>query len=251
VLAFLLLLTAGPAAAQDGRPLPWAGGMSAETEFERYAAQVASEIAQRPVKVNCNGATDWTALATQQHFDPTLVWGYVMFYSNPATGELRPADYMHLSEQACWNLDQWWAAPSEKKGKMCRLATQIEYKTRTTKVRVTKRVKVNGRWRTKVSIVTQTQQVKVETPMNEICPNYMLRVFALQTVAHESMHLSGTLDEAQAECQGMQRLSWVAQRFGATAEQAQQIALDYYRDYYLALRPGTPYFVSGCPNPAG
>jgi hypothetical protein len=250
VLAFLLLLTAGPAAAEEGRPLPWAGGSSVETEFEQYAAQLASEIAQRPVKVNCNGATDWSALGAQGRFDPGTVWGYVLFYVNTVTGEMRPADYMHLSEQACWHLDRWWAAPQEAKGKMCR-QTRIEVRTRTTKVRTIKRVKVKGRWRTKVAVVTHTQQVQVETPVYETCPDYMLRVFGLQTLAHESIHLSGIADEGQAECQGMQQLRRLAQRFGASMEQAQQIALDYYNDFYLVRRPGTPYFLPGCPNPAG
>jgi hypothetical protein len=79
----------------------------------------------------------------------------------------------------------------------------------------------------------------------------MLRAFALQTLAHESIHLSGIAEEAQAECQGMQRLPWLAQRFGASEEQAQQIAHDYYRDFYTVRRPGTPYFLPDCPNPAG
>lgn len=250
VVVFLLLLTAGPAAADDGRPLPWAGGSTVETEFERYAAQVASEIARRPVKVNCNGANDWTALGAQQRFDPTAVWGYVLFYVNSGTGEMRPADYMHLSEQACWHLDRFWTAAPESKGKLCR-STRTEIRTRTTKVRTIRRIKVNGRWRTRVTVATHTDQVRVETPVDVVCPDYMARVFALQTLAHESIHLSGIADEGQAECQGMQQLRSVAQRFGASAEQAQQVALDYYQGFYLLRRPGTPYFLPGCPNPAG
>jgi hypothetical protein len=246
----MLLLSAAPAAADDARPLPWAGGNAVESEFELYAGQVASEIARRSVKVNCNGANDWSALGAQQRFDPTTVWGYVLFYVNGVTGEMRPADYMHLSEQACWHLDLFRTAPPESKGKMCR-STRTEVRTRTTKIRTIRRVKVKGRWRTKVSVVSHTAQVKVETPVDHVCPDYMVRVFALQTLAHESIHLSGIADEGQAECQGMQQLRFVAQRFGASAEQAQQIALDYYRDFYLVRRPGTPYFLPGCPSPAG
>jgi hypothetical protein len=48
----------------------------------------------------------------------------------------------------------------------------------------------------------------------------------------------------------MQRLGWFAQRFGATVEQARQMAGDYFHDFYLAGRPGTPYFLASCPDPS-
>lgn len=246
-LAFLLLVTAAPAVAHHG-PLPWAGGTASESAFERYAGQVASEIARRPVRVICNGASDWGHLAVQQRFDPVVVWGYVLF--NTEGTELRPVDYMHLSEQACWYLDEFWGAPTELKGKACRIATRIEFKPQKTRQRVVKRVKVKGRWVRKATWVEKTVQVPVETPEYGVCADYVYRVFALQTLGHESMHLLGLHDEAQAECQGMQKIRWLAQRFGATPEQAKQMAGDYYRDFYVVKRPGTPYFLPGCPDPS-
>jgi len=245
----VVTVTAAPAVAHHG-PLPWVGGIAVEGPFETYAGQLASELSRRPVKVYCNGATDWSQLAVQQRFDPVTVWGYVLFTWDSVTETLHPADYVHLSEQACWYLDEYWGAPAEMKGKTCRLASRIEFKKQTTKTRVTKRVKVNGRWVKKVVIVEKTRDVSVETPQYGTCPDYMYRVFSIQALAHEAMHLSGIADEGQAECEGMQRLRWLAQRFGATGEQARQMAFDYYHDFYLVRRPGTPYYLSGCPNPA-
>jgi hypothetical protein len=83
-----------------------------------------------------------------------------------------------------------------------------------------------------------------------LCHDYMNRVYALQTISHESQHLLGIRDEATAECVGMQRLAWVALGFGATLEQARQMAGDYYRDFYMVRRPGTAYYQPGCPDPS-
>jgi len=86
--------------------------------------------------------------------------------------------------------------------------------------------------------VSRTTRVPVETSKPGVCHDYMNRVFALQTISHESQHLSGIRDEATAECNGMQQLAWFARHFGATAEQARQMAGDYYRDLYQVERPG-------------
>lgn len=251
-LAFsaLLLLTAAPAVA-DERPLPWAGGAAVESDLETYAGKLASELAKRPVRVICNGATDWSQLAAQQRFDPVTVWGYVLFAYDSANETYKPLDYMHLSEQACWFLDQYWSAKPEAKGKICRVATRIDFKTTQVKVQLVRRVKVNGRWVEKVVTVTKTREVPVEIPQLGTCPDYMNRVFSMQALGHEAMHLAGLSEEAEAECQGMQRIPWIAQRLGATREQARQMAGDYYRDFYLVKRPGTLYYLPGCPNPAG
>jgi hypothetical protein len=252
VAAFALLCAPAALASRgDDPPLPWAGGIAVETPFETFAGDLASMVAGRPVRVICNGATDWGQLAAQQRFDAVTVWGFVIFNYDALTEEYHPADYMQLSEAACWYLDQFWRSPSADKGKMCRVATQIAFQPKSVRVKVTKRVKVKGRWTTRVSWVTKTTQVPVQVPKYGICPDYMKRVFALQTISHEAQHLAGIQDEALAECNGMQRLGWFAQRFGGTGEQAQQMAGDYYNDFYETTRPGTPYYMPTCPNPVG
>ena len=49
--------------------------------------------------------------------------------------------------------------------------------------------------------------------------------WAIGTVAHESVHLRGILDEALTECYAMQYLAIAAQRLGATPQQARNLAL--------------------------
>lgn len=249
-LAALLLIVVGTASAEN-RPLPWIGGVGYESKFERYAGQLASQVAGRAVKVICNGATDWGQLAAQQRFDPVTVWGYVLFDYDPAGETFHPVNYTQLSEAACWYLDQYWAAPLGSKGKICRVATQIDFRETQVTVQVVKRVKVKGHWTKKVVTVTQTKQVPVEVPQFGVCPDYQNRTFALQAISHESQHLAGIQDEALAECNGIQKLGWFAQQFGATREQGLQMAGDYFRDFYVVKRPGSPYFLPSCPSPAG
>jgi hypothetical protein len=123
-----------------------------------------------------------------------------------------PADEMELAEAPCRYLDEYWHAPAREKGKICRF---------------------------------------IRAPFTGVCPAYRLRVLALQTISHESQHLSGIRDEATAECNGLQKLAWFAEQLGASPEQGRVMARDYYRDVYLGIRRGTPYFRSDCPDPGG
>jgi hypothetical protein len=250
VVAVLMLASSAPATRAENPPLPWAGGAAVETQFELFVGQLAGVIAGRPVKVICNDAGEWSALSARQRLDAVTVWGFVLFDFEPSSETYRPGDTMQLAEAPCSYLDQYWRAPASEKGKTCRVASQLTFRPAKTTVRVTKRVKVRGTWRTRVAYVTKVVQVPVEVPKYGACPDYLNRVFALQTISHESQHLAGIRDEATAECNGMQKLSWFAQHFGATAEQGAQMAGDYYREVYLLKRPGTPYYLSTCPDPS-
>ena len=245
------LLAVVPAALADGPQLPWAGGPAVETPFEHFASAQATAVARRPVEVYCNGANDWGQLGAQQRFGPVTVWGFVLFNWDRTAQAYRPADYMQLSEAACWYLDEYWRAPAGEKGKKCRTGTYITFVKHTKRVKVMRRVRVRGRWVSRASWVTRTTQDPVSVPQFGQCPDYRNRVFALQTISHESQHLAGVRDEAQAECNGIQNLAWFAQRFGATLEQGRQMATDYFHDFYLLKRPGTPYYQPDCPDPAG
>ncbi len=250
-LVAVAALLALPSAFAADPVVPWAGGDAVETPLERYGAELASIVAGRPVRVICTGSAAWAQLAVRQGFDPVAVWGFVVFANDPAAEAARPPDEMHLSEAACWYLDAYWRAPAAEKGKRCRLSTRITFQERTIRVGERRRVKIAGRWTIRWVYVTRTVQVPVSVPRFGTCPDYRDRVFALQTISHESQHLRGIRDEATAECDGMQRLPWFAERFGATEEQARQMAGDYFRDVYEVERPGTPYFLPACSNPAG
>lgn len=247
-LVFATLLALVPAALAADPPLPWAGGAAVETPFESFAGKVAGVVAARPVKVICNGSSDWGQLAAQQRFDPVTVWGFVVF-DRDASGSYRPADYMQLSEAACWYLDEYWRVPASQKGKRCRIGTKITFVSKKTRLKATKRVKVKGKWVDKVVWVTEVKQVPVSKPQYGPCPDYENRLFALQTISHESQHLTGIRDEAIAECNGMQKLPWFAQQFGATLVQGRRMAEDYYTSFYEVKRPGTPYYLPDCPDP--
>jgi hypothetical protein len=238
-----------PAAIAADPPLPWAGGAAVETPFEAFAGKLATTLATRPVKVICNGSGAWSQLAAQQRFDAVTVWGFVVFDWDAASQTYKPGDYMQLSEAACWYLDQYWRVPTNQKGKTCQVGMKITFVTKKTRLRVVKRVKVKGKWVDKVGWVTETKQVPVSKPEYGPCPDYDSRVFALQTISHESQHLTGIRDEAQAECNGMQALPWFAQQFGASPAQAKAMAEDYYVRFYQAKRPGTAYYLPNCPDP--
>jgi hypothetical protein len=56
-------------------------------------------------------------------------------------------------------------------------------------------------------------------------PEDELRVArALHVLAHESIHLSGIQDEAQADCFGFQKTAFVAEELGASPEEARRYA---------------------------
>jgi hypothetical protein len=243
------VLAVVPAALADDPPVPWAGGTAVVSPLEAFAAGLASQVAGRTVQVICNGSGEWSQLSAEQKFDPITVWGFVVFNWDETSQTYRPADYMQLSEAACWYLDQYWRAPAAQKGKRCVVQTRVTFVVKKTRLRVIKRVKVHGRWVRKPGWITQTRQVPVSHVTYEQCPDYMNRVFALQTISHESQHLSGIRDEATAECNGMQKLRWFAEQFGATPAEARQMAEDYFTQFYEVKRPGTAYYDPSCPDP--
>jgi hypothetical protein len=55
---------------------------------------------------------------------------------------------------------------------------------------------------------------------------------AINTLAHESMHLRGFLDEAQAQCYAIQEDAWTVMRLGGTRAQGAAVA-----SFILALQP--------------
>src|SRR5215210_783309 len=55
---------------------------------------------------------------------------------------------------------------------------------------------------------------------------------ALDVVTHESFHLRGVRDEAQAECSALQAMGTTAQRLGATAQQGAALARAEYLEVY-------------------
>jgi hypothetical protein len=69
---------------------------------------------------------------------------------------------------------------------------------------------------------------------------------AVNTLAHESMHLRGIQAEAAAQCLAIQADAWTVVRLGGTADQGLALAR-----FVLALQPGVPseYQFGSCPLP--
>ena len=58
------------------------------------------------------------------------------------------------------------------------------------------------------------------------------QVIAVHVLTHESVHMSGILEEAETECRAMRMNARTAELLGAPRAAAQELALTYWRDVY-------------------
>jgi hypothetical protein len=228
-----------PASARASEP-PWTGGLPIAQPLEVLLTDISRQITERQVWVACDMPTEWT--------EPPTVSGYVSMWFSPYYGWI-PDTIAHLAPWACTSLDAFWTAPNKRAiTKECQIGTTIEYQDEPYRVQVKKRVKVRGKWVMRRVWVVRYQSVPVTVPLLGICPDYTITLFAIQTVAHESIHLFGIREESRAECFGMQFFAYTANRLGADPGLAQELATDYYNLYYLRNTPGTDYFDPTCMN---
>jgi hypothetical protein len=272
----------------DTRDLPWSDP-NHETPLEELASQVASSIAGRPVRVHCNGPTDWDALAREEGFAGEEWWGYVDApgFWDPAFGTwTESSTRAQLGPIACERL--WRFAKTTTKPTKCAASrTLLETKQVTVRYRATVRVSVRTRvrlkgkwvvrrvpakrrvWRTRSESRGVTRTIRLEArpctgprepdvtvaPPAEGWTAYAEYVFALQTLAHESIHLfdftsgrtvpASTHEmESRAECLGMQTLPRVAVALGASPDDASSIAAWYATNVYPSRETETPDYWS-------
>ena len=64
------------------------------------------------------------------------------------------------------------------------------------------------------------------------------QVMAVHVLGHEAYHLAGIRDEAQTECEAMQRLDELAVWLGATPEQGRALAERYHAEVYPHMPSG-------------
>jgi hypothetical protein len=69
---------------------------------------------------------------------------------------------------------------------------------------------------------------------------------SVETLAHESVHVTGNLSEALAECWGMQTIPTAALELGRTREEGRYLAELYWRRWYRFRH--RPYWSSECRN---
>jgi hypothetical protein len=73
-------------------------------------------------------------------------------------------------------------------------------------------------------------------------------ILAVQIVAHEAQHINGTRIESTAECSAVQLNYLVAEKLGATPEQARALQRRYFTDYYPRMASD---YVSGACSAGG
>jgi hypothetical protein len=231
--------------------LPWTDAAH-QSPLENVLSQIASRIAGRTVRARCEGETDWAALVPLA--DPGVASGFVDprgLHYYPATRTLADsAQLEQFSPRACWYL--WQFAMATTKPTKCPTTvdqTQTRYRTVRypvkVKVRVHGKVRIKTVWRTRQEPYWVTVQVPGPLqPCDQVVGSdlttYKLYARALQTVAHESIHLfdltaGHSIDvpfEIRAECLGMQFLSSVATQLGDSPDDAAHLAQYYWQNLY-------------------
>jgi hypothetical protein len=292
-----LVLGASTAGADSGTipdtpDLPWTDP-SHRSPLEQLASNVASAIAARPVRVYCNGQNDWDTLATTVGFDGARIWGYVAAprYWYPTLGTFaEDSTHTQLATKACERL--WQFAKATTKPTRC-AASRVVVESKTVsvpytvrvKARTRKRVRVNGRWVTRSVMVNRSvtkrrlesrtvtrnepagllpcysgppTDVVVSSPPGGFS-EYSEYIFAIATLAHESIHLrdftagqpvrdgSRATYESRAECLGMQNIAAVAVALGAGQDDAANITRWYWENYYPTRQTQLPdYWSADC-----
>jgi hypothetical protein len=193
--------------------------------IESVAGAIATTIADRPVSVRCETDDAWAALAAAGGFGPSQILGFVSFSDGA------PLDYAELSPGVCRSLAGFASAPT--KPTKC---VQTQRRIRTT-VRT-----VRGK---KIRTTTYATAARPAAPC--FTDGYFATAEALQTLAHESIHLKGAPVEAEAECFGMQWLAYAAQQLGASADEARPIAQYYATQVYPQRQAQSPaYWSADC-----
>jgi hypothetical protein len=252
----------------DSPDLPWTNPQHT-SGLEVLLSGIASTIAGRAVTVRCEGDTDWRVLVARQGGDPAAELGFVGI-AYDAQGRLTSlATVAELAGQSvCLPLKAFAVAVT--KPTKCRSASFVAVTEK-----VPTRVLVHGKLVRRVIARRVVRLGPYESPTPCYPPDgrvqavdatfwedYDAYATAILTLAHESIHLGGTvglrlangtvrgdpLAEAKAQCWGMQWMPYVAEQLGDSAADAQAIATYWWdRDYprYEQLAGGQ-YWSADC-----
>ena len=250
--------------------LPWTDSNHL-SPLEQLANQVASKIAQRPVRVYCDGENDWARLAAEQGFDPNAVstWVVYWYYSDTRTIS-RDSDIAHVSPRVCRDL--WQFGMAAVKPTKCPTVTR-QTKTVVTTIKVPKkvktRVKVKGKWKIVTKTIRVSKQVTRQVTRDVAGPpapcysgaslaasargNYADYVYALMQLGAASIYMHDfrvgvSIDgpfAIRGNCLGIEAIPEIAVQFGATSDDAHAIASYAYNVFYARWK-GQPYWSADC-----
>jgi hypothetical protein len=233
-------LAAPPVAAADHGAPPWASGPGVESPLEAVAAQAVSDlIVKRPVQVRCHSDQEWQVANAALGWDASRVAGFAWIGGTVA----------ELSPDTCFHLDEFWNDGAAEK--RCRSTFTVYAPAAPVHLRAKVRVRVNGKWRTRVTAVKilrdATEYVPVRAQRLVRCAEYPQRVHAMQTLAHEAFHLAGIRGEAEADCYAMQSVGAVGVRLGADPAFAAEM-LGWMWSWYESHQATKPseYFSPDC-----
>ncbi len=272
----------------DTADLPWTDP-NHRSPLEVLTSQIAGQIAGREVRVYCNGQNDWEILRAQEGI-PENVWGYVLgpYYYVVSRTFVSSAPDTKLAPIACqylWNFAKATAKPTKCDASTTTTSSQsvtVRYQ-QWVAVKILQRVKVKGVyvmrrvtvyrdvWRTRQEQRTTTTSVQlgrvpcyasaapgttVSTPAGGES-EFRNFVFAIATLAHESIHLfdltagrsiepvaTTQAAESRAECLGMQNIPRVAVGLGATPDDAAALAKYYATVMYPRRQTSAPDYWS-------
>jgi hypothetical protein len=213
MLSLVVLVFAAPAQSGDGA-LPWSGGTSRIGRYEAAASRIATELAGGDISIECADPEHWRSLAAENGFDTALTWALTPLRAT-AGGVLEVArEQASFSPRACRLANAFMADPTELGARTCRHGTE-------------------RRWRT-VAADRHARRVLVRTPVLGECDDWASKLLAVHVLTHETMHLAGVIDEAAADCLGMQLDAYVARRLGASTAFARSMPREYWTYHYPA-----------------
>lgn len=247
---FVAAADADRAALDPSALVPWAGGDSVISPLEAVAARIASRIAGHPVTVRCETASRFRSLEGSGE-----AAGFVRVLVDPRTNRYaETATVIELTSQVCGALQRFAQAP----------------------IKPTRCPRAGDHHAVACFVGAPVAR---DSPQPSICWSddptcylvvgyskafwhaYRAYAFALQVLAHESIHTmqaqagsvrpEGALVEQQADCYGMQWIPWVAVQLGDSGTDPQSIASYYWlSEYRRKARVDPGYWSADC-RPGG
>ncbi len=211
----LVVLGVGSPAQGSSTPAPWSGGLQRVAPFEAAASRIATSLAGRGVSIHCVDQATWRSLAAQKGFDPGNTWALTPLHWESSSGTVIADGYANFSPRACRLADSFLSKHAENGTRICRHGTTTQWTSR-----------LSGR-RGK-----PTSKVQLRVPVYGECDDWAAKLLAVHVLGHESMHLAGVVDEAEADCLAAQVDAFVATALGADPRFARSLAREYWAYYY-------------------